>query len=98
MAAIGIPEPQRETRSNPDPSTLTTAQLDKATVSLQSLLEAVIHGNQKIVETRLKCADDDAKSLKDQLKDEISFIKDQFKEGVSSLKDLHDEKFHGVTD
>lgn len=65
----------------PDPTLLTTVQLEKAIASVREILETRLDGNDKAI------------TLLEAAREKTS---DSIKEEVSHLKDLHSERFDGI--
>ncbi len=89
---LASPPEGRGTVPDPDPTMLTTAQLDRAINGLRDLLTAERLGQREIFTTRL----DDMDRAKDLLREKIDAMPDEFEKLVAGLRTLHDEKFRSI--
>ena len=84
--------PSRGSVPTPDPTVLTTEQLERAISGLRDLLRTEMAGHRQVLETRL----DDMDKAKDLLRVAIGKIPEEVDKNVVNLRTLHDEKFRSI--
>lgn len=90
--SIPVPTLPVELRPVPDPSSLTTQQIQREVRSVREILEQQINGNDRVVSTRINGMDK-AIELVQKRTDEIPLL---VKEQVGQLQALHEGRFASV--
>src|ERR1019366_8213313 len=84
--------PSRGSVPTPDPTVLTTEQLERAIAGLRDLLRTEMAGHRQGIDTRL----DEMDKAKELLGATINRIPEEVDKNVCNLRILHDEKFRSI--